>query len=43
MQVEHRHPSDGRLKRLAWFVALYLASLAAFALFVYGLREFIPR
>ena len=29
--------------RLAWFVALYVASLAAFAAIVYGLRALVPR
>jgi hypothetical protein len=33
----------GSAKRLAWFVALYLASAGAFALLVYGLRAIIPR
>ena len=32
-----------RLKRLVWFAALYLASLAAFAALVYGLRAIVPR
>ena len=34
---------EGRLKRLLWFVLLYGASLAAFAVLVYGLRAIIPR
>lgn len=36
---------DGRgiVRRLGWFVGLYLASLIGFALFVYGLRAIIPR
>jgi hypothetical protein len=29
--------------RLAWFVALYLGSLAVFAAVVYGLRALMPR
>ena len=29
--------------RLAWFVALYAVSLAAFAAIVYGLRALVPR
>jgi hypothetical protein len=33
----------GTARRLAWFVALYLASAGAFALFVYGLRAIVPR
>ncbi len=37
------HPSEGRLRRLLWFVALYGVSLAAFAALVYGLRAIIPR
>ena len=31
------------LSRLAWFVALYVGSLAAFAAVVYGLRALVPR
>jgi hypothetical protein len=31
------------LSRLTWFVALYGASVAGFALLVYGLRLMIPR
>jgi len=30
-------------KRLAWFIALYVASAGVFALFTYGLRAVIPR
>jgi hypothetical protein len=29
--------------RLAWFVALYVVSLGAFAAIVYGLRALVPR
>ena len=29
--------------RLAWFVMLYIVSLAAFAAVVYGLRALVPR
>ena len=29
--------------RLAWFVVLYLASLAVFSALVYGLRLLVPR
>jgi hypothetical protein len=29
--------------RLAWFLALYVASLAAFAAIVYTLRALVPR
>ena len=32
-----------RYKRLLWFVLLYLASLAAFAAMVYGLKLIVPR
>ncbi|WP_255616627.1 hypothetical protein [Microvirga puerhi] len=35
-------PSEGRLKKVAWFGLLYLASLATFAAVVYGLRSLIP-
>ncbi|KLK94225.1 hypothetical protein AA309_04520 [Microvirga vignae] len=31
-----------RCTRLLWFVLIYLASLAAFAVLVYGLRFIIP-
>jgi len=33
----------GALSRLAWFVALYVGSLAALAAVVYGLRALVPR
>ena len=29
--------------RLAWFIALYVVSLAAFAAIVYTLRALVPR
>ena len=29
--------------RLAWFVSLYVVSLAVFAAIVYGLRALVPR
>jgi hypothetical protein len=29
--------------RLAWFIGLYIASAAIFAVVVYGLRAMIPR
>ena len=32
-----------RVKRLAWFVALYAGSAVAFAAVTYGLRAIIPR
>ena len=35
--------SGSRLKRLVWFAALYLASLAVFAALVYVLRAIVPR
>jgi hypothetical protein len=31
------------VSRLAWFVALYVGGLAAFAAVVYGLRALVPR
>jgi hypothetical protein len=34
---------NSRLSRLGWFILLYVASAAAFAVFVYGLRALIPR
>lgn len=42
MQAADRRPPERRLKRLLWFVFIYLASLAAFAALVYGLRGIIP-
>ncbi|WP_283770680.1 hypothetical protein [Microvirga sp. 3-52] len=42
MQAETRRPPERRSKRLLWFVFLYIASLAAFAGLVYGLRSIIP-
>jgi hypothetical protein len=32
-----------RWSRLAWFAVLYLVSVAAFAVVVYGLRALVPR
>ncbi len=43
MPGEMRSPPERRSKRLLWFVALYVASLAIFAVLVYGLRSIIPR
>ncbi|WP_162559251.1 hypothetical protein [Microvirga sp. 17 mud 1-3] len=34
--------SRSSLKRVAWFVLIYLASLVVFAAAVYGLRGLIP-
>jgi len=34
---------QSRLRRAAWFVALYAASLAAFTVVVYGIRALVPR
>jgi hypothetical protein len=42
MQAEPHRASGRRSKRLFWFVLIYLASLAAFAALVYGLRFIIP-
>ncbi|WP_445500916.1 hypothetical protein [Microvirga sp. G4-2] len=42
MQAETHRASERRSKRLLWFVLIYLASLAAFAALVYGLRFIIP-
>jgi hypothetical protein len=36
-------PSSRRARRWVWFAGLYIASLAAFAAFVYGFRAMIPR
>ena len=36
-----RHPRAW--SRLAWFIALYVASLAVFAAIVYTLRALVPR
>jgi hypothetical protein len=35
-------PTEGRARRLLWFVLIYAASLAAFTAFVYGLRAIVP-
>jgi hypothetical protein len=43
MQAEPHPPGEGRVKRLLWFVFIYVASLAVFAALVYGLRWTIPR
>jgi len=42
MQAGTHRPPERRSKRLLWFVFIYLASLAAFAVLVYGLRLIIP-
>ena len=42
MQAGMHRPPERRSKRLLWFVFLYIASLAAFAALVYGLRGIIP-
>ncbi|WP_413204824.1 hypothetical protein [Rhodospirillum sp. A1_3_36] len=34
---------EGRGRRLLWFAVLYLLSLAAMALVVWGIRLLIPR
>jgi hypothetical protein len=41
MAAPERGP--GALSRLAWFVSLYVVSLAAFAAIVYALRALVPR
>lgn len=43
MQAGSNRPPERRGKRLLWFVLLYVASLGAFTLLVYGLRALIPR
>ena len=42
MRAGTHRPPEKRGKRLLWFVAIYVASLAAFAALVYGLRFIIP-
>ncbi|EIM25035.1 hypothetical protein MicloDRAFT_00057550 [Microvirga lotononidis] len=42
MQAEMDRPPETRSKRLLWFVMMYVASLAVFAVLVYGLRGIIP-
>lgn len=42
MSAETSRTSQGRGKRLLWFVLLYAASLAAFTALVYGLRWVVP-
>ena len=43
MQANPHPPREGRVKRLLWFVLIYVASLAAFTAVVYALRGMIPR
>lgn len=43
MQADDQRSPERRSQRLLWFVFIYLASLAAFAALVYGLRGIIPR
>lgn len=43
MRAAPQQPGGGRVKRLLWFVFIYVASLAVFAALVYGLRWTIPR
>ncbi len=43
MEAGSHRPPEGRLRRLLWFVALYVASLVVFAALVYGLRGLVPR
>ncbi|HZH51020.1 MAG TPA: hypothetical protein VEZ16_03975 [Microvirga sp.] len=38
MRAGSQPPPEGRGKRLLWFVLMYLASLGAFTVLVYGLR-----
>jgi hypothetical protein len=38
-----RVPPGGRVRRLLWFVMIYVASLAAFTAVVYGLRWLVAR
>ncbi|HZH09127.1 MAG TPA: hypothetical protein VEZ24_02020 [Microvirga sp.] len=42
MRAETHHAPGRRGRRLLWFVLIYLASLAAFAALVYGLKSIIP-
>jgi len=40
--TDHRHDNGGRpSRRLAWFLALWLGSLAAFVLLAYVLRALL--
>jgi hypothetical protein len=41
MQSDTHRPPEQRVKRLLWFVFLYVASLAVFAAAVYGLRAIV--
>ncbi|RDI61812.1 hypothetical protein [Microvirga subterranea] len=43
MATEPSRPTEGRRRRLLWFVLLYAASLAVFTVLVYGLRAIVPR
>ena len=31
-----------RMRRIAWFVGLYVAAMAVFWMFTYGLRAIVP-
>jgi hypothetical protein len=42
MELRPQRPPGGRLKRLLWFVLIYVASLGAFTAIVYGLRGLVP-
>jgi hypothetical protein len=43
MKAGSHPPGEGRAKRLLWFIFIYVASFAAFAVLVFGLRWTIPR
>ncbi|MFC4170997.1 MULTISPECIES: hypothetical protein [Microvirga] len=43
MKAGPTRPPEGRGRRLLWFALIYLVSLAAFTVLVYGLRGIIPR
>lgn len=40
MSMNDRH-EEGRSKRLAWFAGIWLASVAALAVFAYGARALL--
>lgn len=42
MNAQTDRRSEGRARRLLWFVLIYAVSLAAFTALVYGLRWIVP-
>jgi hypothetical protein len=42
MEAPWHRPAGGRFKRLLWFALIYVGSLGAFTVLVYGLRGLVP-